>query len=144
MRTPPPWSPGRVAGGGPARPLRRSPVPVVRPRPRTGPLTTRLSAWLRVPSRYDPAPAAHRLVGLAAWAALLGVIGLAVALRALLAVVTGVAPGWFKPAVLAIGVLGIALTVAGFMAVHQRHLPWVLLGAASATLAVNLIVAVSI
>jgi hypothetical protein len=73
----------------------------------------------------------------------LGLVGVAIALRALIAIVSGVVPHWFEPAVVGTGVAGIALTVGGFMAVHRRHLPWALLGAASATLAMNVVMTVS-
>lgn len=106
--------------------------------------STRLSSAFRLPGTADPAPGARRLAGMCAWAAVLGLVGVAIAVRALLAIMTGVAPDWFEPAVVGTGVAGIALTVGGFMAVHRRHLPWALLGAASATLVLNLLLTLSL
>lgn len=100
---------------------------------------SRLSSAFRLPGTADPAPRPHRLAGMCAWAAVLGLVGVAIAVRALIAIATGIAPSWFEPAVVGTGVAGITLTVGGFMAVHQRHLPWALLGAASATLVLNLL-----
>ena len=93
---------------------------------------------LRLPAPDDPPPATGRMLGVCAWAALLGVVGLAVAARALVAVLAGTAPGWYEPTVLALGVVGIGLTAAAFLAVHHRGLPWLLLAAATVPLAVNL------
>jgi hypothetical protein len=75
------------------------------------------------------------VIGTCAWAAVLGLVGLVVAARSLWAIMAGLAPGWFEPAVIGAGLVGIGLTVAGFTAIHQRYLPWALLAAASAVLA---------
>jgi hypothetical protein len=125
---------------GPARDD-ASPDPDPHPHPR--PVTARISGVFRLPGHADPAPGPHRLAGMCAWAAVLGLVGVAIALRALVAIMTGVVPHWFEPAVIGTGVAGITLTVGGFMAVHQRHLPWALLGAASATLVLNVAMTVS-
>jgi hypothetical protein len=98
----------------------------------------RRPAGLRLPAPDDPAPATGRLLGVCAWAALLAVVGLAVAARALVALLAGGAPGWYEPTILAGGVAGIALTTAAFLAVHDRRLPWLLLAGATVPLAVNL------
>jgi len=93
---------------------------------------------LRLPGPYDPAPDSRRMVGICAWAAVLGVIGTAIALRALAALITAAPPGWYEPTVVAVGVLGMALTAAAYLAVHHTWLPWALLGAATVPLAANL------
>lgn len=74
------------------------------------------------------------MVGMSAWAAALGLSGLAVGAHAMAAIVTGSAPGWFEPVVVPTGLLGITLTAAAFLAVHRRLLPWLLLGAGAVAL----------
>lgn len=93
----------------------------------------------RLPAPDDPPPAAAAMLGVCAWAALLAVLGLAVAGRAVVAMLAANAPGWYEPTVLTCGVVGIGLTAAAFLAVHQPRLPWGLLTGASVPLAVNLI-----
>ena len=96
----------------------------------------------RLPASHDPAPQPARMLGVCAWATALGILGIGVALRALVAMLAGQMPHWFEPAITTTGLLGIALTAAAFAAVHRRRLPWALLGAATlmlgATLAVSL------
>lgn len=118
-------------------------IPAARPRAALGALTIQLSTSLRLPGRYDPAPRPLRIVGMCVWAALLAVIGLALAVRIVVTELTRPTPVWFQPTVICPGLLGIALTVAAFMAIHQRYLPWGLLAASSATLTVNMIVTMS-
>jgi hypothetical protein len=98
----------------------------------------RRAAGLRLPAPDDPAPATGRMLGVCAWAALLGLVGLAVAGRALVAVLAGQAPTWYEPTVLLGCVLGIALTAAAYLTVHHAWLPWALLAAATVPLVVNL------
>ena len=93
---------------------------------------------LRLPAPGDPAPDTARMLGVCAWAALLCVVGLAVAGRAMVALLAGSPPGWYEPTVIGAGVSGIGLTAAAFLAVHHRRLPWVLLTAATIPLAVGL------
>jgi len=108
--------------------------PRVAPRPAAAPATP----FFRIPSTGDPTPPAGRIVAMCGWAAALGLVGVFLAIRALVALV-GSVPGWYEPVVTADGVVGIALTVAAFLAVHREKLPWYLLSAATATLGVNLI-----
>lgn len=92
----------------------------------------------RLPGQRDPAPHPARLAGVCSWAAALGLLGLPVAARASVAIIAGAPPGWFEPAVVTVGLVGIGLTVASFSAIHCRRLPWLLLAAATAALATNL------
>jgi hypothetical protein len=94
----------------------------------------RLRESFRLPAHQDPEPDPGRLVGLCSWAAALGLLGLPVAGRAWVAFHTEAVPGWFEPLVVTMGVVGITLTAAAFLAIHRRHLPWLLLTAATATL----------
>jgi hypothetical protein len=83
------------------------------------------------------------VIGMCAWAAVLGLVGLVVAARALWAIMSGLAPGWFEPAAIGAGLVGIGLTVAGFTAIHRRYLPWALLTAASAALAATMVMLIN-
>ena len=94
----------------------------------------RLRESFRLPAHRDPEPDPARLVGLCSWTAALGLLGLAIAGRASVAILTGAVPGWFEPLVVTMGVVGITLTAAAFLAIHRRHLPWLLLTAATVTL----------
>jgi hypothetical protein len=120
----------------------QSPVPSPT-RTGTGP-----KSWTRglttPPARRDvdddaPEPRLRQLMGVCAWAAVLGGIGLVVGVRGLIGVLTANPPGWYEPAVSVVGLTGIALTVAAFLTVQRRSLPFALLGAATAVLAVALI-----
>jgi hypothetical protein len=121
------------------------------PQPRRGPadavtvgdrmrrrLMTRLRSSFRLPDRRVPAPHPARMLGICAWVAVLGLVGLLVAGRSSVAIVTGAAPAWFEPTVLTVGVLGMALSGATFAAIHRRRLPWLLLAVATTLLAANL------
>lgn len=104
----------------------------------------RTTAPLRLPGRHDPAPHPVRLAGICVWAAGLALLGLPVAGRSSVAILAGVAPGWFEPTVVTVGLLGIVSTGAGFAAIHRRWLPWLLLAAATGLLAVNLLLTLSL
>jgi hypothetical protein len=90
-----------------------------------------------------PPPAPGRLVGICAWAAAIGIVGLILAIRSGYAVLSG-APGWFFPLALITGLSGFATTVAAFFSTTHRRRPWILLGYASATLVVALILIYSL
>jgi hypothetical protein len=98
-----------------------------------------LADRFRLPASHDPAPQPARMLGVCAWATALGVVGVGVALRALVALLAGQTPGWFEPTITIAGLLGIGLTAAAFAAVHRRRLPWALLGAATLMLGVTLV-----
>jgi hypothetical protein len=97
---------------------------------------------LRMPGRHDPAPDPRRMATVCAWAAALGVIGLAVAGRAMVALMAGGSPDWYEPTVVAVGVAGMALTATAYLAVHRTRLPFALLGAATVPLGANMLVTV--
>lgn len=78
-------------------------------------------------------PAPGRLVGLSAWAAVIGIVGLMLGVRSFFAVVSG-APGWFFPLAALTGLVGFASTVASFFAARQGTRPWILLGVATITI----------
>jgi hypothetical protein len=79
----------------------------------------------------DRQPRLRQMFGVCAWAALLGVAGLAVGIRGLVATLMKAVPGWYEPAMIGVGVLGIGLTVGAFATVYRRRLPYLLLTAAT-------------
>ncbi len=93
-----------------------------------------------VPARVGPP--ARRLIAVCAWAALLGFLGVIIALRGLFAILASHPPAWYEPALIVLGLGGIALTVAAFLAVRQRYTPWGLLGLASGALVASLTVTI--
>lgn len=97
-----------------------------------------LPAGVRLPASEDPAPRGSRMLGICAWSTALGLAGLAIALRGVAAILGGDAPDWYEPATAAVGLTAIALTLGAFMSNKRPRLPWVLLGAATVPLAVDL------
>jgi hypothetical protein len=98
----------------------------------------------RRPAQSRGGPGQRRLAALAGWAALLGVIGLVVGVRGLVAILVGGIPGWYEPTLITMGLGGIALTAGAFLTVQQGRLPWYLLGAGSAVLLSSIIVTATI
>jgi hypothetical protein len=79
-------------------------------------------------------PRMRNMLGVCAWAALLGLVGLAVAFRGFVASLLHQTPGWYEPTMGGVGALGIALTAAAFVSVHRKHTPYILLAAATIVL----------
>jgi hypothetical protein len=102
------------------------------------------TAVLRLPGPDDPAPDHRTMIGVCVWAAALGLLGLAVGGRAFAAVISGGTPGWYQPTVIAVGIVGMALTAAAYLAVHHPRLPWALLAAATVPLAANVAATVAV
>ena len=73
-------------------------------------------------------------MGVCGWGAVLGGVGLLIALRGIFGVIAGNPPSWYEPTAIAVGLTGIALTVGAFMSVQRKRLPWALLTAATAFL----------
>jgi len=93
----------------------------------------------RRPTLNRPGPPLRVLAGLAGWAAALGVVGLLVGVRGLVAILVGGIPGWYEPTLIIFGLVGIGLTSAAFVTVQRRPLPWILLGAGTAALLASII-----
>lgn len=106
---------------------------------RTKRLRQQLPDAFRLPTDRDPAPEPRHLAAVCGWAALLGLGGMAVALRAFVGLVSA-SRAWYAPTVIAIGLVGLACTIAAFASVHKRRLPFALLGAASVSLLLGWIV----
>jgi hypothetical protein len=104
--------------------------------------THTIAPAIRVP-RSDPGPRLRHIAVACGWAALLGVIGLAIAVRGFIGIQVGDAASWYEPAILITGGAGIGATVAAFLTVSRRRVPWILLGVASAALVVGMILTIS-
>jgi hypothetical protein len=106
-------------------------------RARSGSVAGRLArvldalAELRMPGTPDPDVRLRRLLGVSAWAALLGLIGLIIGMRIVFGIFTEM-PLWYWTLIFLLGVPGVGATVAAFATLHKGQLPWKLLGAASA------------
>jgi len=117
--------------GAPTGPTRRSvalPTNLTRER-----LVSEAKTRFRMPGTADPKVRLRRLAGVAGWATVLGLAGLVVGFRVVIALFTN-GPTWYPLTICALGLLGIAGTVAGFASVHRRRLPWLSLGAATVIL----------
>lgn len=110
------------------------------PEPR--PAATGVARLFRLPSTDDPAPPNTKLVAMCSWAGGLGLIGLLVAIRAVLALWRGNPPTWYEPSFIAVGLTGIGLTVGAFMSIQRRHLPWVMLTLATIPLIGSIVLTV--
>jgi hypothetical protein len=102
-------------------------------------LRQQLPDAFRLPTEADPAPANRHIAAVCAWAAALGLGGMAEALRAFVGIVSQYR-AWYAPTVITVGLLGLACTIGAFASVHRRRLPFALLGAASVLLLVGWIV----
>jgi len=98
---------------------------------------------LRLPEQDDPAPGSTRMLGMSAWAALLVLIGMVVAIRTFVAIVFEPGPDWLVPTVMSVGIAGTVCGGLAFATVHHRWLPWELLGVASVLLGGNLLLVVT-
>ncbi len=94
---------------------------------------------LRLPEDGDPAPHQGRMVGMCAWAAVIALLGLVVAVRMFIAIVLKPGPAWLLPTVMTFGIAGTVCAGAAFATIHRQRLPWQLLGAASVLLFLNLL-----
>jgi hypothetical protein len=115
-------------------------APVQIPSPRQtgdGPLWERTSSH---PLPGDQAPPRMRqLMGVCGWAAVLGGLGLVVGIRGFIGDLMGLAPGWYEPTMILIGLVGIGLTVGAFVTVRRRRMPYALLGGGTAVLILALV-----
>jgi hypothetical protein len=93
-----------------------------------------LAERFRLPTPDDSAPEQRRLIGVCAWAGLLGIGGVTIALRVLLTLFQ-VDSGWYAMKASAIGLVGLLFTVAAFASVHRPVLPWSMLSCATTALA---------
>ncbi|MGH3662919.1 MAG: hypothetical protein ACRDTQ_13800 [Micromonosporaceae bacterium] len=69
------------------------------------------------------------------WAGFLGLVGIGAGLFAVVRMMAFGIPGWYQPAVIAVGLFGIALTIAAFVKSDRRFLPWLLMFGSTLALA---------
>jgi hypothetical protein len=101
----------------------------------------RVTLAMRPETKEPPAPG--RLVGLCAWAAVIGIIGLVLGIRSAFAIISG-APGWFAAIAPIVGLVGFTSTLGAFVTARWRTAPWALLGVASLTIIVALILVLAL
>jgi hypothetical protein len=80
-----------------------------------------------------PAVRLRRLAGVASWALVLVLAGVATAVVGLFRVF-GESPAWFTPAFITCGVIGMLLTMMAFATLRFKGVPWMFMGAATITL----------
>ena len=102
--------------------------------PAAGSLTWNRDSSSGLAAFARPQPRMRQLMGVCGWAAVLGGLGLVVGVRGLIGDLMGLAPSWYEPSMIVVGLLGILLTVGAFATVHRRRMPYVLLGASSISL----------
>jgi hypothetical protein len=96
----------------------------------------------RFPAADDPDPGTVRVLAMSLYSAFLGLGGVGVGLRGLVAVMGG-APGWFIPVLALVGLAGVVLAVGALLSVHRRFLPWALLLAAAVPLTGDMLIAMA-
>src|SRR5262249_42403915 len=125
-----PTSGGATVGTTPATQRRTVPAP---PRPRNGQRPSSLfTASTAASSATRNEPRLRQLVGVCVWAALIGGLALILGLRRMIGPLTDDPAGWYLPAVISVGLVGLGSTVAAFLTVSRRWIPFALLGAATA------------
>jgi hypothetical protein len=97
----------------------------------------------RFPTADDPDPGTARVLGLALYAAALGLAGVGVGLRGFVSLLGGGVPGWYLPVLALAGLISVGFAIAAFLAVHRRLLPWLLLTAAAVPLAGDIALALA-
>lgn len=91
-----------------------------------------------VHSDARPTPEGSHMLGIVAWGTALALAGVGVGIRGLAAIIGGLAPGWYQPALIGTGLLGVLLTVAAFVTIQRRYAPWLMLALATIPLAVTI------
>ena len=102
--------------------------------PQTGSLSWNRDSSVDLPVVERRQPRLRQLMGVCGWAALLGVVGLVVGIRGFIGDLVGAAPDWYEPAMIAVGLIGIGLTVGAFITVQRRRMPYALLSGATVAL----------
>jgi hypothetical protein len=80
-----------------------------------------------------PAVRLRRLAGVASWALVLVLAGVATAIVGLFRVF-GESPAWFTPAFITCGVIGMLLAMMAFASLRFRGVPWMFMAASTITL----------
>ncbi|GAA1817674.1 hypothetical protein HC028_20980 [Planosporangium flavigriseum] len=88
-------------------------------------------AQLRMPGTPDPDVRMRQLLGISAWSAVLGALGLIIAARVVFGIFTEM-PLWYWFLIFAMGIPGVVATFTAFATLHKGRLPWKLMRFASA------------
>jgi len=80
-----------------------------------------------------PAVRLRRLAGVATWALVLVLAGVATAIVGLFRVF-GESPAWFTPAFISCGVIGMVLAMMAFATLRFKGVPWMFMAASTITL----------
>ena len=81
----------------------------------------------------------RRRMGVCAWALCLAVCGLIVGLIDLILILGGKTPGWFEPAIIVTGLLGLALAIAAFPMTRAKQTPWILLASSTVVFIIGVV-----
>lgn len=85
----------------------------------------------------------RRLIGVSAWALALGSAGFVLGVVAMIRMMTAV-PMWFEPTFGGVGVIGLVLSIAAFVTVRFRRVPWLLLGGSTVAFVIGVVLLGSI
>lgn len=99
--------------------------------------------FFRFPAADDPAPGTRRLLAMSVYASMLGLAGVGIGIRGLVSQIGGGVPGWYVPVLAFLGMVSVALSVAAFLSIHRRLLPWLLLLGAAVPLIADIMLAVA-
>ncbi|THV32124.1 hypothetical protein [Glycomyces paridis] len=103
------------------------------PQMESGPLDPPRLDGSTVASDDVPSVRLRRLAGVASWALVLVLAGVASAIVSLFEIF-GDGPGWFTPAFISCGVVGMLLAMMAFATVRFKGVPWMFMAASSVTL----------
>ncbi|WP_203657815.1 hypothetical protein [Actinocatenispora rupis] len=126
-------APGPYPTGAPAETATQT-MPVTPGVPRRDAVLGAQQQPVPLPAPSPGSPRMRQLAIAAIWALVLCVGGIGCGLWALIAIIAGATPGWFEPAIVVTGIVGLAFSAAAFPLVDRRGLPWLLLGLGTATL----------
>ncbi|WP_194201986.1 hypothetical protein [Glycomyces albidus] len=113
-----------------AEPAAWSVPPKPRPAPKRG-LSIKVEPVTGQPEK--PAIRLRRLAGVASWALVLVLAGVASSIVGLFRIF-GDSPAWFTPAFISVGVVGMLLAMMAFATVRFKGVPWMFMAASTVTL----------
>jgi hypothetical protein len=88
----------------------------------------------------QPVPTQQRLLLLSLAAAVLSFAGIVVGVRGWFGLVMHQAESWFLVTIVILGVLGVITAVGGFLTVHRRYAPWVMISVSGLVLIAGMVV----
>jgi hypothetical protein len=100
-------------------------------------------ARFRFPAADDPTPGNRRLLAMSIYALFLGLGGVGVGVRGMVSQIGGGVPVWYPGVLALLGLVSVALAVGGYLSIHRRTLPWLLLLGAAVPLTADIMLAVA-